>query len=427
MSKQKTIESIPIISNSTFREIFQGSAEGIIIVNKAGAILMANKVAEEMFGYSPNELNDKSIDNLLPAKFRKGHTAHRADYYNNPQPRRMGIGRDLVGLRKDETEFPVEVSLSHKEVDGHFLIMAFIIDISERKKAEEALRQSEEQLIVYAAELEKKVQARTEALNESIIKLEATNQDLQEQIAERKKAEEETRRALEREKELNELKSRFVSTASHEFRTPLSTILSSASLVDRYKDFSETEKIGKHIKRIKSSVTHLTGILNDFLSLGKLEEGKIETTLEEINIEAFINETYEEVMPTLLEGQKISIDCQCQQEFIETDPRILRNILFNLLSNASKYSPINKTIYLRCVCEKTVLVLEVRDEGIGIPSTDIKHITERFFRAGNVINIQGSGLGLNIVKRYIELLGGNVTFVSEEGIGTTFTVTLPIS
>jgi signal transduction histidine kinase len=172
---------------------------------------------------------------------------------------------------------------------------------------------------------------------------------------------------------------------------------------------------------------HLPGILNDFLSLGKLEEGKIETTLEEINIEAFINEVCEEVVPTLQEGQKIKVDCQCTLESMETDPRILRNILFNLLSNASKYSLKDKSIYLRCVCEKSVLILQVKDEGIGIPEADVKHITERFFRAGNVINIQGSGLGLNIVKRYIELLGGNVTFVSKEGIGTTFTVTLPIS
>jgi PAS domain S-box-containing protein len=161
VSKLKTSDSIPIISNSTFREIFQGSAEGIIIVNKLGSILMANKVAEEMFGYSPNELNEKSIDSLLPARLRKSHSSHRSNYHENPQPRRMGVGRDLVGLRKDSTEFPVEISLSHKEVDGHFLIMAFIIDISERKQTEQALRQSEEQLIVYAAELERKVHART--------------------------------------------------------------------------------------------------------------------------------------------------------------------------------------------------------------------------------------------------------------------------
>lgn len=426
MKNLKNTESIPIISNATFREIFQGSAEGIIIVNKEGDILMSNTVAEEMFGYSPNELVGKSIDDLLPDRFKKNHAGHRAEYNAKPQPRRMGVGRDLVALRKNKSEFPVEVSLSHKEVDGHFLIMAFIIDITERKEAEEALRQSEEQLIVYAAELEKKVQARTEALNESILKLEATNHDLQEQIAERRKAEEETRRALEKEKELNELKSRFVSTASHEFRTPLSTILSSASLINTYKDTGEVEKIEKHIKRIKTSVNHLTGILNDFLSLGKLEEGKIDITLESFLIHSFIADICEEVKPTIQEGQKIETNIRCATEEIESDPRILRNILFNLLSNASKYSLPNKTIFIDCICEPSLLVLRVRDEGIGIPTSDIKHIAERFFRASNVVNIQGSGLGLNIVKRYIDLLDGNITFTSEEGKGTTFTVTLPI-
>jgi PAS domain S-box-containing protein len=380
-----------------------------------------------MFGYEPHELIENSRDLLLPQRFKKNHSNHRASYNNNPHPRRMGIGRDLVAIRKDSSEFPVEVSLSHKEVDGHFLVMAFIIDITERKQAEEALRQSEEQLIVYAAELEKKVHARTEALNESILQLEAANKDLQEQISERKKAEEETRRALKREKELNELKSRFVSTASHEFRTPLSTILSSASLVDRYKDSVETDKIAKHVKRIKSSVNHLTGILNDFLSLGKLEEGRIDLTLEKIQLDSFIKEVCEEMIPTLQEGQKININCRCDLDEIETDPRILRNILFNLLSNASKYSLKNRTIHINCVCENNVIILQVRDEGIGIPKEDIKHITERFFRASNVINIQGSGLGLNIVRRYIDLLGGNINFVSEEGKGTTFNVTLPIA
>ncbi len=427
MKTHKTTESIPIISNDTFREIFQGSAEGIIIVNKDGSILMANAVAETMFGYSPNELTEKSIDDLLPARFRQHHSAHRDTYSQHPKPRRMGIGRDLVALRKDKSEFPVEVSLSHKELEGHFLIMAFIIDITERKAAEEALRQSEEQLIIYAAELEKKVKARTEALNESIIKLETANKDLQEQIKERKKAEEETRRALEKEKELNELKSRFVSTASHEFRTPLSTILSSASLVDSYKETGDVEKIEKHVKRIKSSVSHLTGILNDFLSLGKLEEGKIELTTEGIHLESFIREICEEMVSNLQDGQKINAEFVCDNEEIESDPKLLRNILFNLISNASKYSAVGKPIHLKCTCEKNALILEVRDEGIGIPVEDVKHITERFFRASNVINIQGSGLGLNIVKRYIDLLGGNIHFSSKIEKGTTFIVTLPIA
>jgi signal transduction histidine kinase len=329
----------------------------------------------------------------------------------------MGVGRDLVAIRKDGTEFPVEVSLSFKEIDGQFLVMAFIIDITERKKSEEALKRSEEQLLIYAAELEKKVQTRTEALNKSILELEK-------EIEDRKRAEEEAKNALEKERELNELKSKFVSLASHEFRTPLSTILSSTSLVMQYKNKGEFEKVDKHLSRIKSNVNHLTGILNDFLSLGKLEEGKIEIVKETFKLEDFLNEVLEEITPSLKPGQKISFEAPSMH--IQTDPRILRNILFNLLSNASKYSDGEKKILVYCTLNDTKLSISVTDQGIGIPDNELKHMFERFFRASNAVNIQGTGLGLNIVKRYIDLLNGRINFKSEYGKGSTFTVTIPI-
>src|SRR5690606_32692967 len=145
-------------------------------------------------------------------------------------------------------------------------------------------------------------------------------------------------------------------------RTPLSTILSSASLVDSYKETGDVEKIEKHVKRIKSSVSHLTGILNDFLSLGKLEEGKIELITEGIHLKSFIQEICDEMVSNLKEGQKINVKFTCDQEEIESDPKLLRNILFNLISNASKYSDVGKPIHLNCICEKTALILEIRDE-----------------------------------------------------------------
>jgi PAS domain S-box-containing protein len=408
-----------MVPNEAYREIFQSMSEGIIIVDEKGRISIANPVAEQLFGYEQNGLNGLMMEQLLPERFRKGHVGFRGAFNSDPRPRKMGFGRDLVALRKDGKEFPVEISLSYTRMQGQLLVMAFISDISQRKKTEDALKRSEEQLIVYAAELEKKVELRTEALNASISKME-------EEIVERKKAEEEAHKALERERELNELKTKFVSIASHEFRTPLSTVLSSASLVQQYKNKGDLDKVDKHVQRIKTSVNHLTMILNDFLSLGKLEEGKVEVNVETIYVKEFFGEIIEEVNSMLKEGQKIVVNCFADVDEIQSDQRILRNIMFNLISNASKYSDPGKNIHLVCNKIDSTINFCVKDEGIGISPEDQKHLFERFFRASNSGNIQGTGLGLNIVKRYVDLLKGKISFTSEFGKGSEFTITIPL-
>ncbi len=395
-------------------------SEGIIIVDEVGRIVIANPVSEQIFGYEADGLTGVNLEELLPARYRSRHVNFREGFNRNPEPRRMGFGRDLKALRKDGSEFPVEISLSFTRVKGQLLVMAFISDISQRKKAEEALKRSEEQLLVYAAELERKVEARTHALNDTISRLEK-------EVRERKKAEEEVRKAFEREREVNDLKSKFVSIASHEFRTPLSAVLSSASLINQYKEKGELEKVTKHVARIKSSVNHLTAILNDFLSLGKLEEGKIEVNNEIIRVNEFLNEVREELLETLRADQEIIIKETPGALEIKSDVRILRNILFNLISNASKYSSPGKIIYVEARLEKDQVAFDIRDEGIGIPEQDFKHMFDRFFRASNAGDTQGTGLGLNIVKRYVELLHGSVTFSSVYGEGSTFTVRLPIN
>lgn len=410
---------VHIVSNEAFTEIFQSMSEGLVMVNEDGKIVVSNPVADQIFGYERNGLVGRGMENLLPERFRDGHINFRKAFYASPAPRRMGTGRDLMAITKDGREFPVEISLSFTRYKKQLLVMAFISDISQRKKAQEALRKSEEQLILYATELEKKVQMRTEALNNMV-------GELEKEVQERKKAVEETRKALEKERELNDLKSKFVSIASHEFRTPLSTVMSSASLIGQYKEKGEFDKIDKHIARIKSSVGHLTTILNDFLSLGKLEEGKIDVQNEWINLNNFFLEVEEDLRPTLKADQKIILECKQETSEIFTDMRILRNVIFNLISNASKYSDAGKNIYIRCLQDESEISISVVDEGIGIPEADIKHIFERFFRASNATNIQGTGLGLNIVRRYADLLNGNLSFNSQYGIGSTFTITLPI-
>jgi PAS domain S-box-containing protein len=412
-------QPISLVTNDAFKEIFQSMSEGIVIVDESGKIVVANPIAEQIFGYGRNELTGLMLEALLPERYRGRHVNFRRGFNAHPEPRRMGFGRDLTAVRKDGIEFPVEISLSYTQVQGKLLVMAFISDISERKKAEEALKKSEEQLIVYAAELEKKVQSRTEALHKTI-------QELENEVIERKKAEEEARKSLEKERELNELKTKFVSIASHEFRTPLSTVLSSVALIQQYNDREEKDKVDKHVQRIKSSVNHLTGILNDFLSLGKLEEGVVEVHKEAVAMSDFMRGIQEELSPTLKPGQQLVIDQQQTDMEVFSDPRLMRNILFNLISNASKYSSEGRSITLNFHRKGSTLTLSVKDEGIGIPKEDQKHLFDRFFRASNSGNIQGTGLGLNIVKRYVELLDGNISFNSADGRGTIFTITIPL-
>ena len=230
--------------------------------------------------------------------------------------------------------------------------------------------------------------------------------------------------ALQKERELGELKSRFVSMASHEFRTPLSSILSSAELLGMYLELGKHDKCEKNINRIKSSVRNLTGILNDFLSLEKLEAGKVSIQKTTFPLPAYLEELQDEMKPILKKNQQLQISHPNLQE-IHTDAHLLTNILINLLSNAIKYSPKGEDVELVISAEKDHWLLQVIDHGIGIPEQDKAHMFSRFFRASNVENIKGTGLGLTIVKRYLVLLGGTIGFESEYGKGSTFYFTLP--
>lgn len=249
---------------------------------------------------------------------------------------------------------------------------------------------------------------------------------VEQNVTKQKKAENEIRKSLEKEKELNELKSRFVSMASHEFRTPLSTILSSVSLVQKYDSPENEDKREKHIIRIKSAVNNLTGILNDFLSLDKLETGKVENNPVEFDVVKFAEEMTEEMQAVAKKGQSVIYKHSGKNTIVVADKHILKNILHNLLSNASKYSGEGTEVSFNTFSDKTKLKIEIRDNGIGIPEEEKQHMFERFFRAKNAVNIGGTGLGLNIVKKYTELLNGEIGFESKAGEGTTFTLIIPL-
>jgi PAS domain S-box-containing protein len=397
--------------------LFEHATEGIILTNQRGEIILINPAALEMFRYKKDELLGKPIEVLIPGRFLANHHKYREGFYQAPANRSMGHGRDLFARRKDGTELPVEVSLSYYKQKDEFYVIAFVVDITQRKESESRLIDQKEQLEKVSsdirklnAELENKVEERTLILKEALRELEKSQQDLHE--------------ALNKEKELNEIKSRFVSTASHEFRTPLSTVLSSAALLSKYVKTEDQENRERHIRRIKDSVKHLNDLLEDFLSLGKLEEGKVLVKPEAVDVKDFLDEVVEEMRAIAKPGQQIQVYQEGDTPFI-TDKKLLKNILINLLSNAVKFSPEESTISLHARYDNNQMRLAVKDQGIGISEEDQQHLFSSFFRGKNAINIQGTGLGLHIVKGYVELLQGHIEINSQLGEGTTITIEIP--
>ncbi len=525
----------------SFDALFSNASMGIIIADEQGKIVLANPFLLKQFDYMEEELVGQPIEKLIPKRFHERHTNHVHHYNRHPKSRPMGQGMDLFAIRRDGSEFPVEVSLgSYQSKQGKYVI-AFLSDISLRKEAEQAL-------ITLNAELESKIEERTLSLTSTVHQLakqveetrvkdfelnrvnaflkniwdhaeaiifvtdpngilqmfnpsaerhlgyraeeviytkkpeifyyntnhsEGKAQDslfsisaakaengtsdegetffvrkdgshfpvsytltvmrgkdgsvdgylgIALDISERKKAETDLRLALEKEKELSELKSRFVSLASHEFRTPLSTVLSSAYLISKYTDAEDHPKREKHVQRIVSSVNMLTDILNDFLSVGKIEEGKIQIRYSEFDIVQHMTNIVSELNGLLKQGQSIRFEHK-GGTVAKLDPALLKHIILNLLSNAIKFSPENTTIDLRLNVSPGSIQLKVKDKGLGISEEDQQHLFERFFRGTNVTNIQGTGLGLHIVSKYAELMHGTVQCNSKLGEGTVFIIT----
>ncbi len=378
-------------SEAGFKALFRHASIAILVMGREGNIELLNPCAEKLFGFQAAELIGKPVEVLMPGHLRHSHVHHRNDFFEKPRARSMGYGSTLFALKKDGTEFPAEISLGHYQLDGEMLAVAFITDISERKHLEN-------QLVKARENLEEKLKIRTLELTKS----------------------------LEKEKEINELKSRLVSFASHEFRTPLTSILTSIMLIEQYGDASLEEKRNKHIERIKASVGHLTEILNDFLSLDKLEQGIVVSEVTVFNLRQFLTAIFEEMEGLLIKkNQKINMHYS-GPEVVNQDTRILKNIMHNLLSNAAKYSAPETCITVTVAAEDNQVSLAVTDTGMGIPEEEQNRLFEKFFRARNATAIQGTGLGLYIVKKYVELMDGTISFTSKMNEGTTFVIRFPV-
>ncbi|MGN6212162.1 PAS domain-containing sensor histidine kinase [Parafilimonas sp.] len=403
-----------------FEALFNYATIGIVVTDAQGSIINFNRKAESDFGYTKEEVLGKPVDILLPQSLKSKHEHYRSGFYKHPSPRAMGAGRDLFGLKKDGSVFPVEVSLSNYTIENSIFVIAFVIDITIRKNSEEIqlaqkneLERVSKEVKQLNAGLEKKIEDRTKMLRETLTALEKSKGELSE--------------ALKTEKELGELKSRFVSMASHEFKTPLSTILSSSYLLEQYNNIDAPEKRIKHIERIKNAVGDMKNILDDFLSLDKLDEGLIKADIKSMSAEDCVKEFHlviSEMQINLKPGQQIDFKYTGNSE-VMLDKHLLRNICMNLLSNATKFSPEASMINVTAGFNPDSFNLSVQDYGIGVPESDKQHLFERFFRAKNAFNIQGTGLGLHIVAKYIELMNGDITIESKLDEGTTFTIRIP--
>ncbi|UMY65450.1 MULTISPECIES: PAS domain-containing sensor histidine kinase [unclassified Flavobacterium] len=379
--------------------------DGIIFIDDRGIVSTINPSACRLFGYEPSEVIGQNVSMLMPQPDRQRHDDYLRRYHESHVPRIIGIGREVTAVRRDGTLFPVKLGVSEVVYQGVTLYVGFIHDLTQQKADEAQLKQ-------YASDLEELVERRTESLHKSVHDLE----EAKAQIIE----------SLEREKELGRLKSRFVSMASHEFRTPLNALQLSASLIGKYAESLESPEITKHVGKIKNAVGHLTAILNDFLHLEKLESGRIQVQASSVNLPELAREIAEEMQMMAKEQQQVTTRHSGTNTTVELDANLLRNCILNLVSNAIKYSAVDGRIAIHTAISETGCTISVSDTGIGIPEEDQVHLFEPFFRAANASLIPGTGLGLSIVSHYAALMGGTISFVSRPGEGTEFTLTLPV-
>ena len=339
--------------------IFSYATIGIIVCDTAGRIVSANQLADRLFGYETGELLNQTIEQLVPANVSRYHERLRQSFNAEPQVRAMGHNRDLHAQRKDGSVFPVEISLSYFRLDNELYVVAYIVDITFKKEAERQLLAHRDHIERLNANLEQKVADRTHALMNTLEQLEQSKNELA--------------KALAAERELGELKSRFVSLASHEFRTPLTAVLTSATLIEKYTGGDQQDKRQKHLDRIRTSVNHLNDILEEFLSVGKLEEGRIEARPGMVNIAQLVDETIASMRGMLKPDQVIQTEL-VGDTTVWLDPSLLRKILVNLLSNAIKYSGPGSVVWVRVTGTDGLLTLAVEDQGIGFSKDDQEHL-----------------------------------------------------
>jgi len=373
-------------SERRFRELLEAAPDAIIEVDREGRIVLLNRVSENMFGYSREELLGRSVDLLIPQDLRTRHAEHRQRYWNTPSTRPMGSGLMLQGKRKDGSEFPVEISLSPVESEGGLRVTAIIRDISKRRTAEDRLRAVQEN---YTRELEQR------------------------------------NRLIER---ANRLKSEFLASISHELRTPLHTIIGFSELLGEELEGPLNDKQKRFVNHIHKDSLHLLELINDVLDLSKIEAGKLELRREAFDVRGALEEVLASIRPQA-EAKSQSLGTVLDElPALDADRTRFKQILLNLLSNAVKFTPEGGSIRVEAGLLEEMAQFSVIDTGVGIPKEEQESVFDKFYQVGQTTKgvREGTGLGLAITQRLVAEHGGKIWVVSEVGKGSRFSFTIPL-
>jgi PAS domain S-box-containing protein len=363
-------------AEENFRGLLESAPDAMVIVGSDGRITLVNRQTEELFGYTREELLGAPVEMLVPAHFRDRHEDHRGGYFTAPRARPMGAELMLHGLRKDGSEFPVEISLSPLHTDRGVLASAAIRDVTGRRRIE--------------AELARALQ------NE--------------------------REASEQLRELDRMKDEFLSTVSHELRTPLTAIGAFAEvLISSAETTSETRP--ELFERISANASDMGAMIEQLLDYSRLEAGRVALEPGPLTLRTEALRCVEITREALGE-RRCAVDVPVDLEVV-ADQTGFERILINLLTNAAKYSPERSTIGVQARARSGEVIVTVRDEGIGIAPAEQERVFERFYQSSPVSGKRGTGIGLSIVRRYVELQGGRTWVESETGRGSTFFFTLP--
>ncbi len=391
-------------NSALLKAVIQNAIDGILTIDEYGTIESINPSACTLFGYLEQQLIGKNISILIPSSCKKESQMY-INSYKKSFKSSIVTGLQSIGVRKNGNLFPLHLEVSEVQFLDRSIYCGFIHDLSQQKEAEDRLQQ-------YASHLEELVEDRTESLNSTIADLQL--------------AKEKISQSLVKEKQLNKLKSQFLSMASHEFRTPLSNIQLSASLISKYAQEYSNPNIEKHVKKIKCAVSNLTSILNDFLYAEKKGINNVKPVYSSFNLVELGTEIAEELQLLVKQGQFIKYSHYGASVTVSLDKNLIKNSIINLIVNAIKYSEECTVIEFKTSIDESQCIISIKDDGIGIPEQDQKHLFEPFFRAQNAGNVSGTGLGLTIVARYTSLMNGTISFKSTPHQGTVFTLLFPM-